>query len=59
MIGGLWRRLRRRTGRAAELLADWPRALRGFRQVVPRVATAAAAQPTGDEPAAEETAVRA
>ena len=55
---------RRRTGsrRAAELLADWPRALRGFRQVVPRVATEKAAPPAGeagDEPAAEETAVRA
>ena len=57
---------RRRTGSrlAAELLADWPRALRGFRQVVPLVAPEAPAPPdpngqAAGETAAEETATRA
>jgi glutamate synthase (ferredoxin) len=54
---------RTRTGSAlaAELLADWPAALRGFRQVIP-VAVApspAPAEPAPEEPAAEETAARA
>jgi len=54
---------RARTGSrlAAELLADWPAALRGFRQVVP-VAAAPPAPAVGvasDEPAEEETAARA
>ncbi|HXM54979.1 MAG TPA: glutamate synthase large subunit [Candidatus Dormibacteraeota bacterium] len=55
----------RRTGSrlAAELLADWPRALRSFRQVVPLAALqpAPAASPTtadDDEPAAEESVAR-
>jgi glutamate synthase (NADPH/NADH) large chain len=53
---------RTRTGSclAAELLADWPAALRGFRQVVP-VATVPPARPAEaapDAPAAEESAAR-
>jgi glutamate synthase domain-containing protein 2/glutamate synthase domain-containing protein 3 len=54
---------RTRTGSrlAAELLADWPAALRGFRQVVPVAAVTPAPAPeaASDEPAAEETAARA
>ena len=54
---------RARTGSrlAAELLADWPAALRGFRQVVPvaAVAPAQAAPEASGEPAIEETAARA
>ena len=48
----------RRTGscRAAELLADWPRALEGFRQVVPVAAVAVAAAP---QAAPEQAAARA
>jgi glutamate synthase domain-containing protein 3 len=56
----------RRTGSrlAAELLADWPRALQDFRQVVPLAAPEAPAPPDPDgqaagEAAAEETATRA
>jgi glutamate synthase (ferredoxin) len=52
-----------RTGSAlaAELLTDWPAALRSFRQVVPVAATqpAPAPVPATDEPAPEETAARA
>jgi len=49
---------RSRTGSplAAELLSDWPQALRGFRQVVPVAAVAPAAAP---EAAAETTTARA
>jgi glutamate synthase domain-containing protein 2/glutamate synthase domain-containing protein 1/glutamate synthase domain-containing protein 3 len=54
----------RRTGSrlAAALLADWTRALRGFRQVVPVAAAVPAPGPApaaDDQPAAEETAARA
>jgi glutamate synthase (ferredoxin) len=54
----------RRTGSrlAAELLADWPAALRSFRQVVPVAAPAAAPPGAGDaagQPAAEESVSRA
>jgi len=56
----------RRTGSciAAGLLADWPRALREFRQLVPltRLGSVPAPAPAGagaDETAAEETAARA
>jgi len=41
---------------AAKLLSDWPRALKGFRQVVPVAAVAPAAAP---EAAAEATTARA
>jgi glutamate synthase domain-containing protein 2/glutamate synthase domain-containing protein 1/glutamate synthase domain-containing protein 3 len=46
--------------RAAALLADWKHALNGFRQVVPvQAPPPPAVSDTGDEPAAEATAVRA
>jgi glutamate synthase domain-containing protein 2/glutamate synthase domain-containing protein 3 len=41
---------------AAELLADWPEALRGFRQVVPVAATPVPTAKPAGEPAAEEEA---
>jgi glutamate synthase (ferredoxin) len=49
---------------AAELLADWPATLRGFRQVIPLGAaqtppTAQPADTASDEPAEESTAARA
>jgi glutamate synthase (NADPH/NADH) large chain len=56
---------RARTGSrlAADLLADWPAALRGFRQVipvaVPPATHAPAPAPAPDEPATEETTARA
>jgi glutamate synthase (ferredoxin) len=54
---------RARTGSrlAGELLADWPAALRGFRQVipVPSAPPPRAAEAAPDVPAAEETAARA
>jgi len=44
------------SGRAEKFLAGWPRALKGFRQVVPLAAVAAPAAPEG---APEKTAARA
>ena len=52
---------RARTGSrlAAELLRDWPAALRGFRQVVPVTVAPAPAPAAEAEPEAEETPARA
>jgi glutamate synthase domain-containing protein 2/glutamate synthase domain-containing protein 1/glutamate synthase domain-containing protein 3 len=48
--------LRTGSSRAEEFLADWPRALKGFRQVVP---LAAVAVPAAPEAAPKKTAARA